>query len=697
MKLTPTPATTSKARWLTRFSLALVVIGSWGAGAGAFPAAGANGPSKATVAITELTPAVPKPGQTLSLSGLVTNSGSSTIDDVLVRLRVGTTPLLGRSDVGAVASGTSNMQGQLVNVTSSDQPRRLDPGGQSLWHLSVPLADLPLGGAGVYVLVVEAVGTVNGTYSQLGLTRSFLPWVPIPSEVQRSQLVWLWPVSAPPTATANGILTSDSLASQFAPAGRLADLINVGATAAPGVVSWLVDPQVIESATALGKGYRFFNGQDLAEGTGATNAQAWSAAASAVLSTGDVHPLPYALPDADALVRAGLDHDVVASLTLGQSLLAKELGRGVGPALFWPQSGVSERGTLDVLQAAGVGNVVLSDSTLPTAVDQTYTSTGFAALPTTSGSLSALLIDSGLAQTLAMPTATPAEILAARQRFAAETAMVTFEDPGRPRTVVAAPALGWNPSPALLTQLLPLVADCPWITPATLSSLLSATVDTSQRGRVEYSAALRGRELSPRTINRLIGVHRNLTAIASLLGNPTSVTEPFTTAILRGESTWWRSDPETGNVLSTAIAKQLADVMSKARIVSHGTITLSGVNGSIPLTIANDFDQPITVAVILRSNPAPRLHTRASAAFTIPAHRKVSIEIPATLAGSAPLSVAAQLVTSSGVPVGAPINLALRSTAYARSAKYVVVLAFAALLILMAANFIKRRRAVVPA
>ena len=275
--------------------------------------------------------------------------------------------------------------------------------------------------------------------------------------------------------------------------------------------------------------------------------------------------------------------------------------------------------------------------------------------------------------------------------------MVTFEDPGRPRTVVAAPALGWNPSPALLTQLLPLVADCPWITPATLSSLLSATVDTSQRGRVEYSAALRGRELSPRTINRLIGVHRNLTAIASLLGNPTSVTEPFTTAILRGESTWWRSDPETGNVLSTAIAKQLADVMSKARIVSHGTITLSGVNGSIPLTIANDFDQPITVAVILRSNPAPRLHTRASAAFTIPAHRKVSIEIPATLAGSAPLSVAAQLVTSSGVPVGAPINLALRSTAYARSAKYVVVLAFAALLILMAANFIKRRRAVVPA
>jgi hypothetical protein len=660
-----------------------------------WPTARAAAPTAATVTITSLDPLVPTAAGTLRLAGQVTNSGSASVDDVQIRLRIATTPVLGRSDITSVATGASNVQGQLVNLTLPDAPRHLDPGGPANWSIGVPLIDLPIGGVGVYILVVEAVGTLNGTYQQLGVERTFLPWVPKPSEVQPSRLVWLWPLSEAPGSAPDGVLLSDQIATDLGPTGRLTQLVAIGGTA-QGVVSWVADPQVLESVAGLSGGYRYISGSGVREGRGATAAAAWLSAADLALAAGDVHSLPYALPDADALVRANLDHDLVATLTLGQQLLSARIGRDSGPPVYWPTSGISERRTFDVLDSAGVKTVVLSSNTLPTAASQPFTSTGLMDLPTVGGSLQAVLSDPGLAAALAMPTDSPAEVLAARQRFAADTAMVTFEDPGNPRTVVVAPPINWSPDPALLRQLLAMVANNPWITPMTLTELLTHQADTNPRSRVEYSASDRAAELSPGILSTLTQDHRQLDALGSALSNPTKITQPFTTAILRGESAWWRFDPGAGAELSVRVTRQLAAVVSGVRIVSRGTITLSGVKGDVPLTIANDFDQPVTVGVVLLSNPAPRLHASKVSPVTVPPHRKISLEIPATLAGSAPLSVAAQLVTVAGEDLGAPVRLSLRSTAYARAAKYVVLGAFAALVMFLAANFVRRWRGGTP-
>jgi hypothetical protein len=660
-----------------------------------WPMARAADPTAATVAITSLDPLVPTATGTLRLAGQVTNSGSASVNDVQIRLRISTTPLIGRSDITSVATGTANVQGQLVNLTLPDSPRYLDPGGQANWSISVPLLDLPIAGVGVYVLVVEAVGTLNGTYQQLGVERTFLPWVPKPSEVQPSRLVWLWPLSEPPGSAPDGVMLSDQIATDLGPTGRLTELVSIGGSA-QGVVSWVADPQVLESAAGLSGGYRYNSGSGVREGRGATAAAAWLSAADLALAAGDVHTLPYAWPDADALVRATLDHDLVATLTLGQQLLSARIGRDSGPPVYWPTSGISERRTLDVLDSAGVKTVVLSSNTLPTALSQPFTASGLMALPTVGGSLQAVLSDPSLASALTMPTDSPAEVLAARQRFAADTAMVTFEDPGNPRTVVVAPPINWSPSAALLNQLLPMVAKCPWITPMTLTELLTHQGDTNPRSRVEYSASDRAAELSPKIFGTLTQDHGQVDALGSALTNPTKITQPFTTAILRAESAWWRFDPSAGAQLTGLVSRQLALTVSRVRIVSRGTITLSGVNGDVPLTIANDFDQPVTVGVVLRSNPAPRLHASKISPVTVPPHRKISLEIPATLAGSAPLNVAAQLVSVSGEDLGVPVRISLRSTAYARAAKYVVLGAFAALVLFLAANFVRRWRGGTP-
>jgi hypothetical protein len=327
-----------------------------------WPMARAADPTAATVAITSLDPLVPTATGTLRLAGQVTNSGSASVNDVQIRLRISTTPLIGRSDITSVATGTANVQGQLVNLTLPDSPRYLDPGGQANWSISVPLLDLPIAGVGVYVLVVEAVGTLNGTYQQLGVERTFLPWVPKPSEVQPSRLVWLWPLSEPPGSAPDGVMLSDQIATDLGPTGRLTELVSIGGSA-QGVVSWVADPQVLESAAGLSGGYRYNSGSGVREGRGATAAAAWLSAADLALAAGDVHTLPYAWPDADALVRATLDHDLVATLTLGQQLLSARIGRDSGPPVYWPTSGISERRTLDVLDSAGVKTVVLSSNT----------------------------------------------------------------------------------------------------------------------------------------------------------------------------------------------------------------------------------------------------------------------------------------------------------------------------------------------
>lgn len=117
-----------------------------------------------------------------------------------------------------------------------------------------------------------------------------------------------------------------------------------------------------------------------------------------------------------------------------------------------------------------------------------------------------------------------------------------------------------------------------------------------------------------------------------------------------------------------------------------------GERGNVPVTVANGLPVPVDVRLQAMGLPSARVQTLASTELHLNAGRRVSVEIPTRVTGSGDAYVLLQVVAGSGSVVGVPTLLTVRSAAYARIASYVVAVSFAALLLLVAVNTVRRMR-----
>lgn len=72
--------------------------------------------------------------------------------------------------------------------------------------------------------------------------------------------------------------------------------------------------------------------------------------------------------------------------------------------------------------------------------------------------------------------------------------------------------------------------------------------------------------------------------------------------------------------------------------------------------------------------------------------KKVSVEIDARVIGGRSLPVRVQLLTPDGQDYGQPATIELASTAYARAASWVVIVAFVAIAVFVVVGIIRRIR-----
>ena len=133
-------------------------------------------------------------------------------------------------------------------------------------------------------------------------------------------------------------------------------------------------------------------------------------------------------------------------------------------------------------------------------------------------------------------------------------------------------------------------------------------------------------------------------------------------------------------------------VISGLLKAASGSVSLPGETGTIPVTIANDLDVPVTVGLRVTGEPAVRLDAPPVAPVTIAPGRKASVEVTARVAGSGSVTAVLQLTTPSGEDYGPPARIEVGSAAYARAAAWVVGAAFALLLALVAVNTVRRVR-----
>lgn len=662
------------------------------------------------VVIDRLTPIVPTTDDNLRIEGRIVNSTNDVMSDVSIRLRLSSSPITARSQITDVRSAALEPEGDESTNTTIDATRTaitdaIAPRGQATFSLRIPFSQLPLAGNGVYALGVEVLAARRGTQvnegeRRQGIVRTFLPWFPDP--VDPVQLVWLWPLADWPAREANGVFLNDQTPRAVSAGGRLATLVDA-ASLQPRSVSWIADPALLQAAKDMADGYQVKRGGQVVVGDRSSEAQEWLQSLQAAIDQAQVpatvnstlRVLPYADVDAVTLTRAGMTTDVVRSITQAAPIASAALGQQVIGGTYWAPFGRLDKETGDLLASAGVRTVILSGSALRAQDAYAGANTGRAVINTSFGALQAVLREPRMSALLTEPQRGRSDAILVRQAFLAESAVLaeTIPQDASSRAIVVGPDdIRWDPSSASINALLRATVTAPWLEPLTLTELLDAPANLVRRDRGAYGKKAQAAELPSAYLADIRSVSSELASFTSVLDNPIGISDAFASALLRTESSAWRSQPETGRELLASVQRQLTDEINQVNILSEGTVTFSGETGRVPITIENSLDRSVTVGVELRASPSIRLESEPLADITIEPGRKVSVDIEARVVGSNTVPVRVQLLTPDGSVFGSPARIEVASTAYARAAAWVVAIAFVAIVVFVVVGVARRIR-----
>jgi hypothetical protein len=654
----------------------------------------AIGAGSLSIRIVEFEPSIPAAGDTLTLRGTITNTSPEPVRAVAAALRVSVTPLANRDEIPEVLTGAGQRFGREIPGTRASVIDELAPGASQPFQLTADVTELGLASSGVYVTGAEALGDSGAGLIRQDMDRTFLPWWPPDPGVEPLLLTTVWPLTGAPLRDAEGVLLTEAAAIAMSPAGRLSRLLEA-ASAEPGAVSVVLDPEAVQVADDLADGYlvRSPDG-DVAPGTRSREVAGWLDQLRTAVSTAgaDVSGSLYAWPDIDAVRRGKLLGTVLRQQPALDAEVTDILGRRLRETLVLAPGGVAQPTTLNVLAKSPITAIVLSDRAAPLADPTYFTPSGNVLVPTGRGDLAGLLADSGLSQTLGLPMDSPAEQTAARQALLAQTLTVAGELPETQRLLVASIDPVWDPPAGAAEMVVGALAGAPWVVPTTIGEALSREPGTLPRVAVAPTAEDVAAELPSNHVARVRDQYGSLRDYASVVTDPELIPEVTRTAPTRMLGSWFRTHPATRTELMRVVDDQISGLIGSVRVVSSGSITVSGESGTIPITVDNDGTQPVTVGLVLTSKPPQLFSADPVEPFTIDPERRTSVVVTAKVAGSGPIPVTIQLVTSAGEPFGEPGLLVVESAAYANAARLLVRAAIGALLLAVVVHGVRRAR-----
>ena len=671
--------------------LGSVLLGGWGA-----PRAWAADTGSIGVVIDGLSPVIVVQDGTLRITGRLVNRSSAAADNVSVRLRVSNAPIPDRATLAGISAQQTSLApvftGPLIGTATHSVAQQISPGAQAAFTIEVPVRALAMTRPGAYAIAVEAIaGRPNRPEPELaGVQRTFLTWFP-PGAAPQSRVIWLWPLADWPARTTQGIFLNEQTPNAIRPGGRLDRIVRVGSRY-PGVVSWVADPEVLQAAAQMAQGYQVLQEGFPTVGDQGPEAQTWLDIVRRAIvrsgphqAAGGLLTSPYADIDARASRRAGLGADVVAAVTEGSIVAAKELDVPIIGAVSWAPRGRIDRGTAALLRSAGVADIIiagLDQNSVPLAPVQHYSSR--------SPGLRAVYVDPVISAALATREDTSEQVALIRQRFLAETAVVAQRPAEAERTIVVGPVdMRWDPQPRILNALLRATRQAPWIQPTLLNDASTTTAvpaPATQAG----SGSPGGSELSRDYLERIRVMQGKLNRFVSILSDPGPSWQEDGQALLRAQSTAWRSQPWTGIELLQFVSQDLDSARGKVTVLSEGSITFSGDKGRIPITVANDLDQTVHVGLRLVGEPRLRLVAQDVTSLTIDPHRKVSVDMDVQVVGSDALPVTVQVLTPDGRVLQSTQVITVLTTAYARAAGWVVIGAFGAIAVFVIIGIARR-------
>ncbi|MFJ3612395.1 DUF6049 family protein [Streptomyces hydrogenans] len=677
----PSPA----RRWLRR-TLTVAVGAPLLAGLLHNPApaqAAADTPVSRTVdvAIDTLTPSAPVEGDTVTVTGTLTNRGKRTITDATVNLRVG--PRMdSRSEIDQVA--------RRKGFRSDSDPRPLDApeidianlpvGVPRDFRISVPVSELDLDDeGGVYQLGVSLSGqTSDARWDRvLGIERTFLPYQPEPT-AKRTQLTYLWPLISSAHISADtasdeqqsAVFQDDDLAEELRPGGRLDEMVSLGKDLP---VTWVIDPDLLASVDAMANGYRVKDGTGHAAGTEPNRklAERWLGQLEAAVQGRKVVALPFADPDLASLAHRGkavpgsLKHLQSATALAGSTV---ETILHVQPAtdFAWPVDGAVDPSIMAVATSAGARKVIARSDSIQDD-DLSYTPT--AARPL-GGGTTAVVSDAELSTAFQGDMVRAETSTLAVQEFLAQTLAITLEQPQDRRSVVVAPQR--QPSVSQAQAMAAAVRGLGakrWTEPLDLVAAAAAKPDPDATTTVpragQYPKKLRATELPVEAFRDMKTTGDELDDFKVILSDATRVVPPIGNAINREMSTSWRGRTTEAAIYRVDVQDVLQRLTKSVVLVDKSDLTLSGRSATIPVTVQNRLLQDVEGLVLrLTSSNGTRLKvdggTSAELPITVRAGHSQSVKFPASANANGQVSMTAQLYTADGTPYGTSMTFSVK-------------------------------------
>jgi hypothetical protein len=692
------------------------------------------------------------PGAVVTVTGTLTNTGTSTITDLSVRLQRGAVRTTREELAAATRDGDPATE---VQPAFQSVPGSLAPGEKLEFSYAVPSADLWMVRDGVYPVLLNVNGEVDGDQQRrVGELPTFVVQQPVVPPA-RTAVAWLWPLVERTHRSPSGGFRDDGLADSVAPGGRLdralAVLERLPATAPPEggepvptfPVTVAVDPALVEELTIMAAGPYAVDGVPGA-GRGTDAAARYLERLRAVADGHDVVALAYGDVDADALVAGGLPAVLGRSLPVpvdggagelpapgdgatthtppgqpdpadregpgdadpdgGAELLAEALDADPRVDLAWAPGGSLRPDTLAVLRSQGMRQVVLDAGGL-TEGDSAVglsgrTAAAHALVPTPAGPLSALVADPTLADVVGSAEETPGGARLAEQRYLAELAVLTLQAPaGTEQTVLVAPPREVRASPEGAGAMMAGTAELPWLRPGSLDDLAAGPAAPAGEA-VDPAGGLR---LDPAGIADVVAAVAGRDDLAAaVLGDPDTALAGFDDATARTVSASWWSDPEGFRAAATALRGAMERLRGRVTLVApaEGTYSLASSDANLVLTVQNDL--PFAVEVLLRVQTRGNrgLSVADIGAQPLEPGQRATLQVPTEVRQSGGFAVTAELTTPGGGLLGERVQMQVNSTAYG-SFSLLITFGAAALLGLLflrrLVRFVLRRRRAVPA
>lgn len=651
------------------------------------------------VTLTSMTPSsVPATGP-IVLTGTVRNASEVAWQDVNVYPVMSSQPIgdqealaeAAASDPLSTASGERlAREGQFVSLGD------LAPGSSRTFTLRIRRKDIAgVRLPGVYWIGAHALGSSPDGRDALadGRARTFIPLVAKRATSAVSLVVPLRAHFSRDVETR--IVKPERAARTFTSDGRLGRLLAMFGPQSQ--VTWVVDPAVVDAADDLRNNNEPMTlgpaitepdspadqpttaatdgaADGAADGNGAPapaldsatrdEVGAWIDRATETLAQRPVLALPYADPDAVAMLRQ-TPKLFDRARALGADRL-KSYGVESRPAIA-PYDGKLD---LDVLPLGEPKLTALASAPDPTSP------------PVAADMRGHRILLNQPAATQGGPQPEALSALNLRQRIVSEAALRAQRAPSEPLLVQLPDR--WNPGADWARADLVDELDNGWLSTVPLPSSPSPDVATAPLvADLPYGDAARRREVDRELLGDVAGLLEVGRVLGHLLDTDNNTQVRISAVALGGAGETARADQPSAGSLLTTLTDKVRRLMDQVRVGGTEFVTLSGGSGAITVSLINELPQPVKIGLAADNRSGTALKFQAPEPITLKPRQRTTMRLQVRTERIGVNDVSISPVTAEGELVGTPLELTIRSSEVGRWFWSVMVGAGAVFLFMM--------------